>query len=148
MTDNGKTIFELVRLIGEDKTRLLLFARGGERVYIPSAERLAIDPIHWLTQNIGLNSAIALSKFYSGSDITLPLGMGRMGGLRQRTWAAIRRGIQSGCSTNQLVRMTGVAGRTIRRHRRMLEQEARQPRRVTLFDLFNNNNNNNNNNNS
>jgi hypothetical protein len=123
------TLASLARLIGEDKTRLLLYKRGGEQVYIPARESLG--PEHWLVQAVGEDAAGALADALRGTSVVLPLGMA---GLRNQSWAMLDEAIESGLSTNQIVRKTGLSTRTASRRR---NSEAKPAERMgTLYRYF------------
>jgi hypothetical protein len=127
-----KTLLEmLIELIGEDQTRLLLYHRGGEQVYIPKEERL--DPEHWLVKAVGMDSAKVICKHFCQVSLVLPLGLN---GVRNRAIELVDRGLESGASINQIVRVSGLSGKTIRRRKKRLAEVTQRPKGPSLFDVF------------
>jgi hypothetical protein len=102
----------LLRLIGEERLARLLCSRGGERVYVPGRERLTDD--HWLVRAVGMEAAGLACDALKGANFELPLGMS---GLRNQIRAVLDEALESGLSTNRIVRLTGLSARTVRRRR-------------------------------
>jgi Mor family transcriptional regulator len=114
MTD--KTFFshrmhEFVDVVGMTATsvRVLIHAHGGTRITIPRK----IKGDHWLTTLIGAQNAQALSSYYGGEEIELPMGPFSHAAERRD---AIRRLDRSGLSYEQIARRTGCDRRTVIRH--------------------------------
>jgi DNA-binding transcriptional ArsR family regulator len=115
--DKESMLINLVRLIGVDQTKLLLYAKGGQRVYIPSSDFIRDE--HWLIEAVGRDSAKVIADSYGGSIVILPLGAN---GLHNRIKSQIKNKIKAGESINKIVSQTGVSYRTISRHRKKLTE--------------------------
>jgi hypothetical protein len=105
---------ELVEVIGEEATLLLLEARGGTRAYIPAT----IPAGHWLALAIGPEAAALLAAHLAtgrgGGAVELPLGRGGGAALRRRR---IHAGLRAGRTANAIARELGLSVRTVRRWR-------------------------------
>ncbi len=107
------TLAAIADLAGPVAAYRLAEARGGTTVYIPRPETLT--PEHWLVATVGRAAAEKIAWMAQGENLTIPLGP--LAGNRSRVWRAIREGIAAGRSENEIARLAGVAGRTVRRHR-------------------------------
>lgn len=100
-------------------------AKGGRRVYIPTADRL--KPDHWLVEAVGMDKAriiadaIVTSK---GDAVDIPLGPA---GNRKRIHQAIAQGVAEGRSVSSIVATTGVDDSTVFRHKAKIREERDLP---------------------
>jgi hypothetical protein len=133
MEDNGKSsrLRELIDLVGVDKTRMLLYLKGGEQIYVPLPENLTEG--HWLAKAIGYESALALCRSHGQSQLILPLGDE---GLRHRSMELLDDAIARGSSNNQIVRTCGLSIRTVSRRRKRVTAVKDSPKMPTLFDCM------------
>lgn len=111
--DLPPTLAAIADLVGPAAAYRLAEARGGTTVYIPRPETLTPD--HWLVTAVGMAAARKIAWMARGENLEIPLGP--LAGNRARVWRAIREGIAAGKSENEIARLAGVAGRTVRRHR-------------------------------
>jgi hypothetical protein len=108
-----KLIDTIQEVLGEADTLKVLHAKGGQEVYIPAPENLALG--HWLTEILGQDQALKLCGRFQRERLSLPLG--NMGGQRGELHRQVVDMSLAGCSVNCIVASTGLHARTVRRLR-------------------------------
>lgn len=107
----------LIETIGEEKTFLLLQYRAGVRLFVPKEPKEGYE----LTNMIGLEAALALSKVYGGESIAVPIA---------REWRVARLSAE-GKKVPAIARAVGMTEDGVRKIRRNLEIQQAQ---YSLFD--------------
>lgn len=131
MTDRTfftQRMLEFVDEVGMTDTavRILIHAHGGTRVTIPRK----VFAGHWLTHLVGSENAQALSSYYGGEEIQLPLGPFSHAAERRD---AIRRLDRSGLNYEQIALRTGCDRRTVMRHVKGTSNRPLDPSQPNLF---------------
>lgn len=103
---------------GEDAAITLGRAKAGEEIYIPEK----VTPVHWLSLLIGYDEAKRLVEAFGVQHLTIPPALA---GAKRSRAVVIAEMVESGYSTNAIVRATGVARSTVMDHRAKLR--ARRP---------------------
>ena len=123
---------ELISCIGEEATEVLLEARGGTSVFIPSRVDTAD---HWLADLIGLEKAQLLAQYFATYSAELS---SRLKGIQlilptdgyERVRRQVLAGLLAGRSKNEIALHVGVHKRTVYR----IISELRDAGRLKSFD--------------
>lgn len=103
---------EIAEIAGLEAALAMAEARGGQKIYIPSPDR--VGPTHWLAETVGLDAARKLGARFGSNLIEIPFGpAASVHRLRRR----IARMIEAGASSNTIAAACGVTFRTVTRHR-------------------------------
>lgn len=103
---------EIAEVAGLDAALAIAEARGGQKVYIPTPDR--VGPTHWLAEVVGLDAARKLGARFGSCHLELPFGPAAS---VRRLRGRIARMIAEGASSNTIAAACGVTFRTVTRHR-------------------------------
>ena len=103
---------EIAEVAGLDAALTLAEELGGQKIYMPTAERLR--DTHNLAEMLGFDAARKLAARYGGDMLEIPLGPACS---ETRLRRRIARMIESGASSNAIAAACGVTFRTVTRHR-------------------------------
>lgn len=106
---------EIAEITGIDAALALAEHAGGLRRYCPTPDRL--DDAHWLVAACGREAAALVAQRFGGTMLEIPLGPA---GNNRKLAKRIRDMIAAGASSNDIAQATGVAFRTVTRHRARL----------------------------
>ncbi len=110
---------EIAELVGEQPALAIASRAGGTRIYFPAKA----DDEHWLVKCVGRDAADKLCEHFSvdgrrGQRVEIPLHVG--GTYRQLVRALaerVHKMDESGASSTEIARTTGVTQRSVHRHR-------------------------------
>lgn len=111
-----ESIQELIEVVGWPATLVIVEARGGVRLCVPS--QATAD--HWLAERIGMQALIALVERYRGEEIEVARCAAAIRAGQERQ---ILREASAGASNATLARQYGYTERGIRKLRRRVERE-------------------------
>lgn len=116
-------LFEIAAVAGMDAAMAVARAKGGVKAYFPARPKEG----HWLVDAVGMEAArticTALVSGRSGLEIDVPIGPA---GSRDSARQVIETAYAGGMQAKDVVRLTGVSERTVRRHFAKLKAASRQ----------------------
>lgn len=110
---------EIAEVAGIDAAIAIADEKGGQEVFISARLR----PDNWLIRCIGADKAEILSRHFcasGGGRVKLQIPLGPVGSYvaeRQRRQRVMAEAVERGASSNEIAKLAGITGRSVRRFR-------------------------------